>query len=186
MKKRFLWTLILIGILSACEKTNQKSTENLQPVEEKTVEKEESALRYKMFKAEDAQVGQVANLFKDFLEEEGMYYPRFLDFQAAAQIDNVEFPMKPAVLVIFGHPKEMGVLIRENPEAAVDLPFRILIYENEEGEVWVMYKDFEAFKKQFFLTDNDNIIPKYEKLLDGFEEKLPAYLNKIKQRQASE
>ncbi len=179
MKKSIVFFLLL-GLLNiSCNQTEKEQNPEQLP-EKKVLEKEESALKYVMFKAENTNVEEVAQFFKSFLEEEGMYYPKFLDFQHAAQIDNIEFKMNPTVLVIFGNPKEMGVLIKENQEAAIDLPFRILIFQNETGEVWVMYKDFPAFKEQFFLEDKNGIIDKYDKVLRKFQKKLPEYLSKIK------
>jgi len=178
MKKLVLTGFIVLGILAGCQKGDGNKADDTR-LEEKTVEKDKSALRYRMFKVEGATVEQVAQLFKSYLEEEGMYYPRFVDFHSAAQIDNIEFDMNPTVLVIFGHPKEMGLLIRENPEVAYDLPFRILIYQNDEGEVWVMHKDFESFKKQYFLADQHNLLPKYNQLVEGFKKKLPSYINRF-------
>ncbi|NPA43535.1 MAG: DUF302 domain-containing protein [Chlorobi bacterium] len=179
MKKHLLWigTALLMTLMPGCRREAEKTPQ----FEEKITQKDPSALRYQMFKVEDATVTDVARAFKDYLEEEGMFYPRFVDFHRAATVDNIEFEMNPTVLALFGHPKEMGLLIRENPEAAYDLPFRILIFRNNEGEVWVMYKDFDSFKAQYFLADQMNILPKYDKLLQGFKKRLPHYLNFYRQ-----
>ncbi len=171
--KKILWIFLMLVITIACNRTNEKQNQmQTPPVEEKTETKDVSALKYKMFKAEKATPVEVARKFKDFLEGEGMYYPKYLDFHQAAQIDEMEFDMRPTILVIFGNPKEMGVLINENQEAAIDLPFRILIYQDTDGQVWVMYKDFKAFKKQYFLSDPQQITDKYDQLLDKFKVKL--------------
>jgi len=179
MKRILQVSLIILPLLFSCKGKGTKNARHHTKIEEKKVEKDASALQYRMFKVEGASVEKTAKLFKSFLEEEGMYYPRFLDFHHAAQVDNIEFDMNPTVLVIFGNPKEMGVLIRENPEVAYDLPFRILIFQNNEGETWVMYKDFESFKKQYFLSDPHNLLKKYDELTEKFKQKLPSYLHPV-------
>ncbi len=177
--KKWILLPVLFLIISACGKDKTDTSIKAEKLKEKVTEKDESALRYRMFKVDKAGVAQVGAIFKSFLEEEGMYYPRVVDFKYAAQVDNIEFDLKPTVLILFGHPKEIGVLIRENPEVAYDLPFRILVYQNDNGETWVMYADFDAMKKKYFLADNNNIIPKYKALMKKFEERLPYYLNRM-------
>ena len=177
MKTRWITAGLMLLLMAACQPAEKKAGKT--SMEEKTVKKDASALVYKMFRVEGATAGKTAQLFRSFLEEEGMYYPRFVDFHHAAQVDNIEFDMNPTVLVIFGNPKEMGVLIRENPEVAYDLPFRILIFQNDEGQVWVMYKDFTTFKKQYFLTDPNNLLEKYDRIVEKFKKKLPSYLQPV-------
>lgn len=168
--KKMWWFIVVVLLIGACQ--NQEEGQEKTRVEEKQVVKDESALQYKMFKVEKATPQEVAVKFKDFLEGEGMYYPRFIDFHKAAQIDEMPFEMRPTILVIFGNPKEMGRLINENQETAIDLPFRILVYQDLNGDVWVMYKDFKAFGKQFFLSDPDKILDKYAQMLNKFEAKI--------------
>ncbi len=167
--KKIWWSLVVVLLFGACQ--NHQDAKK-KPVEEKQVVKDESALQYHMFKVEKATPQEVAIKFKDFLEGEGLYYPRFIDFHKAAQIDEMPFEMRPTILVIFGHPKEMGRLINENQETAIDLPFRILVFQDSNGDVWVMYKDFKAFGKQFFLSDPDKILDKYAQMLNKFEAKI--------------
>ncbi len=169
--KKLIWSLLLLTILAGCGNKQEKKQMPAN-AESKQVKKDDSALRYKMIKLENLSVEQAAKLFKDYLEEEGLFYPKFLDFKKAANLDNVKFDMRPTLLVIFGHPKEMGKLINENPEAAYDLPFRILLYRDAEGNRWLLYRDFDSFKEQYILTDPEKILDKYKKLLQGFEKRL--------------
>jgi uncharacterized protein (DUF302 family) len=47
--------------------------------------------------------------------------------------------MRPTKLVIFGNPKGGTPLMLAAPGAAIDLPLKILIYEDAEREVQVCY-----------------------------------------------
>jgi uncharacterized protein (DUF302 family) len=47
--------------------------------------------------------------------------------------------MRPSKLLIFGSPKAGTPLMLAAPRIAIDLPLKILIWEDAEGKVWVTY-----------------------------------------------
>ena len=55
----------------------------------------------------------------------------------------VGLSMQPTKLVIFGSPRVGTPVMIAAPGAALDLPLKILISENRDGEVLVSYNDIE-------------------------------------------
>jgi uncharacterized protein DUF302 len=51
--------------------------------------------------------------------------------------------LQPSVLLIFGNPLLGTQFITANANAGVDWPVRLLVYENDKGEVWTAYTDFD-------------------------------------------
>ena len=47
--------------------------------------------------------------------------------------------MRPSKLLIFGNPKAGTPLMLAAPRIAIDLPVKILIWEDAQGKVWVTY-----------------------------------------------
>jgi len=47
--------------------------------------------------------------------------------------------MRPSKLLIFGNPKAGTPLMLAAPRIAIDLPLKILIWEDAQGKVWVTY-----------------------------------------------
>ena len=47
--------------------------------------------------------------------------------------------MRPTKLLIFGSPKAGTPLMLAAPRIAIDLPLKILIWEDAQGKVWVTY-----------------------------------------------
>ena len=47
--------------------------------------------------------------------------------------------MRPSKLLIFGSPKAGTPLMLAAPRIAIDLPLKILIWEDAQGKVWVTY-----------------------------------------------
>jgi len=47
--------------------------------------------------------------------------------------------MNPTKLLIFGNPQAGTPLMLAAPSAAIDLPLKILVWEDKEGKAWVSY-----------------------------------------------
>ena len=47
--------------------------------------------------------------------------------------------MRPTKLLIFGSPKAGTPVMQAAPSIAIDLPLKILIWEDEAGKVWISY-----------------------------------------------
>jgi uncharacterized protein (DUF302 family) len=47
--------------------------------------------------------------------------------------------MRPTKLLIFGNPKGGTPVMLAAPSSAIDLPLKILIWEDSQGKVWVTY-----------------------------------------------
>jgi uncharacterized protein (DUF302 family) len=57
----------------------------------------------------------------------------------SGEAEKVGLKMPPTKLVIFGNPKAGTPLMLAAPSSAIDLPLKILIWEGNDGKVWVSY-----------------------------------------------
>jgi uncharacterized protein (DUF302 family) len=57
----------------------------------------------------------------------------------SGEAEKAELKMPPTKLVIFGNPKGGTPLMLAAPSAAIDLPLKILIWQDADGEAWVSY-----------------------------------------------
>jgi uncharacterized protein (DUF302 family) len=64
-----------------------------------------------------------------------------IDFAADAAAAGL--PMPPALLFLFGQPRAGTPLMVAAPTLALDLPLKILIYEDRSGAIWVGYNSPE-------------------------------------------
>ena len=74
---------------------------------------------------------------KRMLQARGVAMFAFIDHSGEAE--KVGLAMRPTKLVIFGSPKAGTPLMLATPSVAIDLPLKILIWEDGEGKVWVSY-----------------------------------------------
>ncbi len=57
----------------------------------------------------------------------------------SGEAEKVGMAMRPTRLLIFGSPKAGTPLMQAAPSIAIDLPLKILVWEDEAGKVWVSY-----------------------------------------------
>jgi len=62
-----------------------------------------------------------------------------IDFSRDAAASNLT--LKPTCLVILGNPVAGTPVMAAAPTAAIDLPLKILAFEDAEGRTWVAYND---------------------------------------------
>ena len=51
------------------------------------------------------------------------------------------FALRPTILVLFGHPKGGTPLMIDQQSIGLDLPFKVLVWQDEGGATWLSYND---------------------------------------------
>jgi uncharacterized protein (DUF302 family) len=69
---------------------------------------------------------------------------------AAAKIE-----LRPSTLLMFGNPPLGTQFITANPAAGLDWPVRLLVTQDDKGDVWAVYTDFEWIKRRHRITNRD-------------------------------
>jgi uncharacterized protein (DUF302 family) len=87
--------------------------------------------------ASNHSVDQTVEKIKGILEVKGFNLFALIDH--AREAEKVGIKMRPTQLLIFGNPKGGTPLMQAAPSSAIDLPLKILVWEDIEGRVWVSY-----------------------------------------------
>jgi len=82
-------------------------------------------------------VDQTVEKLKGILQSKGVTLFALVDHSGEAE--KVGLKMPPTKLLIFGNPKGGTPLMIAAPSIAIDLPLKILIWEDAQGKVWVTY-----------------------------------------------
>ncbi len=82
-------------------------------------------------------VDQTVERLKGILQARGVTLFALVDHSGEAA--KVGMKMPPTKLLIFGSPKAGTPLMLAAPTSAIDLPLKILIWEDGERKVWVSY-----------------------------------------------
>ncbi|MGA2589560.1 MAG: DUF302 domain-containing protein [Bryobacteraceae bacterium] len=94
----------------------------------------------------DATVGKL----KAILDSKGVKIFAVIDHSGEAQ--KAGMPMRNTKLVIFGSPKAGTPLMLASPTTALDLPMKILVWEDSAGKAWVTYNSVEFLRQRHNLT----------------------------------
>ena|SRR5579864_525035 len=65
----------------------------------------------------------------------------FARIDQKAEAEAVGMTMRPMQLVIFGDPRTGTPLMNTYPSIGIDLPLKVLVWEDREGRVWLSYTD---------------------------------------------
>jgi uncharacterized protein (DUF302 family) len=88
-------------------------------------------------KASNHSVEQTVEKLKNILQSKGVTLFALIDHSGEAE--KVGMKMRPTKLLIFGSPKAGTPLMLAAPSSAIDLPLKLLIWEDAQGKVWVSY-----------------------------------------------
>ena len=80
--------------------------------------------------------------------------PVFALVDHSGEAAKVGMEMRPTKLLIFGNPKGGTPLMLAAPTIAIDLPLKILIWEDGEGKTWITYNTAEYLTERHELPPN--------------------------------
>ena len=63
--------------------------------------------------------------------------------------------LRPSKLLIFGNPPLGIQFLTSNPNAGLDWPVRLLVNQDDKGQVWAVYMDFGWIARRHHITDRD-------------------------------
>jgi uncharacterized protein (DUF302 family) len=82
-------------------------------------------------------VDETVEKLKTILQSKGITLFALIDHSGEAA--NVGMKMHPTKLLVFGNPKAGTPVMLAAPSSAIDLPLKILIWEDAQQKVWVTY-----------------------------------------------
>ena len=66
--------------------------------------------------------------------------------------------MRPEQMLIFGNPKAGTPLMQARQTLGLDLPLRVLVWEDEAGKVWLTYRRVESLARQHHVAGHHETI----------------------------
>jgi uncharacterized protein (DUF302 family) len=107
-----------------------------------------------------------ADRLENILKQKGMTV--FIRINHSAGAQTVGKKLRPTELVVFGNPKVGTPLMQCSQSVAIDLPQKALIWQDDNGQVWLTYNDPNYLSRRHGLTGCAEVIQKVEKALSNF------------------
>ncbi len=91
-------------------------------------------------------VDQTVERIRDTLAAKGVTLFALVDHSGEAERAGMR--MRPTKLAIFGSPKAGTPVMLAAPTIAIDLPLKILVWEDAEGRAWISYNSAEYLMRR--------------------------------------
>jgi len=108
-------------------------------------------------------VKDTTDKFESILKQKGITVYARIDQQAEAAkagiaLNGIEF-------ILFGNPGKGGHVMAENPEAALDLPLKLLVWEDAQHQTWISYNNPDSLMQRFSLTEQTALLTSIDPLV---------------------
>jgi uncharacterized protein (DUF302 family) len=97
-------------------------------------------------------VDETVEKVKNILQSKGITLFAVVDHSGEAEKMGMKMP--PTKLLIFGNPKGGTPLMLAVPSVAIDLPLKILVWEDGQGKVWLSYNSLEYLQQRHGLPQD--------------------------------
>jgi len=99
--------------------------------------------------ASNHSVDQTVEKLEEILKAKGVKLFALVDHSGEAESAGMK--MRPTKLLIFGNPKGGTPLMIASPSIAIDLPLKILVWEDGNGKVWISYNSLAYLQARHHL-----------------------------------
>ena len=85
-----------------------------------------------------------------FLEQHGITLYARINQQL--EVKKAGFDIPELEFILFGNPKVGGAVMSENPLAALDLPLKLISWEDKEHKVWIAFNEAVFIGERYSLS----------------------------------
>ena len=110
-------------------------------------------------------VEATANKLNTILQSKGLTV--FARINHAANASKAALDLRPTELIIFGNPKVGTPVMQCAQEAGIDLPQKMLIWQDAKKQVWLSYNNPEYLKQRHNIKGCDKVLEKISGVLSG-------------------
>jgi len=96
-------------------------------------------------------IGETVERLKRDIADKGIKFFDEIDQSRLAAAAGIK--LNPSVLLTFGNPPLGTQFITANANAGLDWPVRLLVFQDEKGEVWTAYTDFDWIARRHGITN---------------------------------
>ena len=108
-------------------------------------------------------VEQTSDRLEAIIKEKGLNF--FARINHAANAEKVELELRPTELLLFGNPAAGTPIMNCAQTAAIDLPQKALIWEDENQQVWLGYNPPSYLQKRHDIEGCEPVLEKVTGLL---------------------
>jgi uncharacterized protein (DUF302 family) len=101
---------------------------------------------------------------QSFLQQHGATVYARINQQT--EVNSTGRNLLPLEFILFGNPKSGGAVMAENPLAALDLPLKVIAWEDDQKKVWLAYNEAKYIEERYSLLHVQNSPLALDHLID--------------------
>ena len=98
-------------------------------------------------------IGETIDRLKKDIADKGIKF--FAEIDQAKLAADAGVKLHPSTLLIFGNPPLGTQFMTSNPNSGLDWPVRLLVIQDERGDVWAIYNDFAWIARRHRIKDRE-------------------------------
>jgi len=114
-------------------------------------------------------VAKTADKFEKIAKSKGMKIFAKINHTKGAKSINEK--LRPTQLIIFGNPKAGTPLMQVNQTIGIDLPLKVLFWQDKNNETWISYYKPKSIIASHNITNKEKIANKMTNILKTFTQK---------------
>lgn len=103
-------------------------------------------------------VDETLNRLEEVVKKKGLTIFTRIDHSAGAA--KVQLNLRPTQVLIFGNPKMGTALMQSSQTVGIDLPMKVLAWQDEAGKVWIAYNDPSYLADRHQINDRGEVLQK--------------------------
>src|SRR5262249_5976658 len=98
-------------------------------------------------------IGETVARLKQDIADKGIKL--FMEIDQAELAANAGVKLHPSTLLVFGNPPLGTQFMTSNPNSGLDWPVRLLVVQDNKGDVWAVYTDFAWIARRHHIADRE-------------------------------
>ena len=103
-------------------------------------------------------VGQTLDRLEKIFAKKGITI--FARVNHTAGAEKISAKLRPTEVIVFGNPKIGTPLMQSNQLIGIDLPLKVLAWQDDKGKTWIAYNDPQYLAKRHGITDKGKVFAK--------------------------
>ena len=158
----------LLAILIICASYSHQEIELHNSIARKAVAETVISENGLKTKSSPYDVDETVYRLEQIINDKGLTLFTRVDHSANAEKVGAE--LKPTQLLIFGNPKVGTPLMECSPTTALDLPQKILVWQNDDNQTHITYNQPQYLKQRHGIHGCDEILAKVSVVLQNITE----------------
>ena len=109
-------------------------------------------------------VKETIDSIQSFLQQHGATVYARINQQA--EVNNAGGQLLPLEFILFGNPAAGGLLMRNNSLVALDLPLKVIAWEDDKQNVWLAYNEGSYIEERYTLPHQQDSPLYLDQLID--------------------